>query len=120
MKDFAGDTWIVMEGRAEKEDVPLICIGYKYNLNKVLVFFSIKAAGSTQSGEPYLAKIPDKFGNMCTREVARADIISNYLNKLNIVDLYNQARQAKLALKKMGNTEYIFSLIHDIVGNDCN
>ena len=29
MKDFPGGTWIVMEGRAEKEDVPLVCIGYK-------------------------------------------------------------------------------------------
>ena len=44
MKDFLGGTWIVMEGRAEKDDVPLVCIGYKYNL-KVLVFISSKGAG---------------------------------------------------------------------------
>ena len=44
MKDFLGGTWIVMEGRPEKEDVPLVCVGYTYNLNKVLVFLLTKGA----------------------------------------------------------------------------
>ena len=65
-----------MEGRAEKEDLLLVCIGYKYNLKKLLVFLSTKGAGSIQPGEPYLTKFPDKFGNVCTREVARPDIVS--------------------------------------------
>ena len=98
MKDFPGGTWIEMEGRTEKKDVPYVCIGYKYNLKKVLVFLSTKGAESTQPGEPNLAKFPDNFGNVCTREVARPDIISNYLNKSNIADIHNQARQVELAL----------------------
>ena len=102
MKNFPGDTWIVMKGCSEKEDVPLVCVGYKYNLKKVLVFLSTKGARSTQPGEHYLAKFPYKFGDVCTREVVRPDIISNYFNKSNMVDLHNQARQAKLALKKNG------------------
>ena len=76
----------MMEGRAENEDVLLVCISYKYNLKKVLVFVSTKGAGSSQPGEPYLAKFPDKFGNMCTIEVVRPEIISNYFNKLNMAD----------------------------------
>ena len=102
MKDFPGGTWIVMEGRAEKEYVLLVCIGYKYKLKNVLVFLSTTGAGSIQSGEPHLAKFVDKFGNVCTREVARPDIISNYFNKSSMVDLHNQARQAELALEKKG------------------
>ena len=105
MKDFPGGTWIVMEGHAEIEDVLLVCIGYKYNLKKVLLCLSTKGVGSTQPGEPYLAKLPDEFGNVCARDVARPVIISNYFNKSNMVDLHNQARQAELALKKMGNTK---------------
>ena len=31
MLDMPGGTWIVLEGRDEKEHVPLVCIGYKYN-----------------------------------------------------------------------------------------
>ena len=107
-----------MEGLAEKEDVPLVCIGYKFNLKKVLVFLSTKGAGSTQPGGRYLAKFPDKFGNLCTREVARPDIISNHFNKSNMVDLHDQVRQAELVLEKMGNTECAFLLVHNIVGND--
>ena len=29
MLDMTGGTWMVFEGRDEKEDVPLVCIGYK-------------------------------------------------------------------------------------------
>ena len=108
MKGFPGGTWIVMEGFAESEGVPLVCIGYKYNVKKVLVFISTKGAGSTQPGQPYLAKFPDKFGNVCTREVARPEIISNYFNRSNVVDLHNQARQAELALEKKWVTQNAF------------
>ena len=108
MKYFPGGTWIVMEGYAEKEGVPLVCIGYKYNAKKVLVFITTKGAGSTQPGEPYLAKFADMYGNVCTREVARPEIISNYYNRSNVVDLHNQARQAELALEKKWVTQNAF------------
>ena len=57
MKDFPGGTWIVMKGCAEKEDIPLICIGYKNNLKKVLVL-------------PYLAKFLTNL-TMCAQEKLR-------------------------------------------------
>ena len=100
MKDFPGGTWITLEGRAEKEEVDLVCIGYKYNKKKVLTFICTKGAGSTKGGEPYEAKFPDKFGNVCTRQIARPECISTYFKFSNCVDLHNQARQYDLALEK--------------------
>ena len=49
-------SWIVMEGRVEKEGVHLVAICYKYNKSKVLVFISSKEAGSIVHGEPYEAR----------------------------------------------------------------
>ena len=85
-----------MEGHAEKEDVPLVCIGYSYNIKKILVFLSAKGAGSTQLGELYLAKFPHKFGNVCKTELVWPDIMSNYFNKSNMLNLHNQAQQVKV------------------------
>ena len=48
MLDMTGGTWIVLEGRDEREDVPLVCIGYKYNKKKTLVFLTTKGAGSIE------------------------------------------------------------------------
>ena len=50
-----------MEEYAENEGAPLVCFGYKYNVKKLLIFITTKGAGSTQPGQPYLAKFPDKF-----------------------------------------------------------
>ena len=64
-----------------------------------------KGAGSTNPGEPYQARFPDKFGNVCSREVARPEILSNYFKYSNCVDLHNQARQFDLALEKKWVTQ---------------
>jgi len=102
MKDFPGGTWITMEGRPEKEEVNLVCVGYKYNKKKVLTFVMTKGAGSTRMGEPYKARYPDKYGNVCCRHVSRPEIVSNYFKFSNVVDIHNQARQFDLALEKSG------------------
>ena len=103
MKDFPGGTWIIMEGHAEKENQDLVAIGYKYNTKTVLQFVCTKGAGSTKAGEPYQARFPDKFGNVCVRHVMRPHVISMYFKHSNVVDVHNQARQFELALeKKMG------------------
>ena len=97
---FSGGTWIVLEGRVQPEDIDLISIGYKYNKKIVLTFIATKGARSTDAGEPYKARFPEKFGNVCVRNVARPSIVSNYFNFSNCVDLHNQARQFDLALEK--------------------
>ena len=88
-----------MEGRCNKDDVDLIYIGYKYNKKKVLTFVMTHGASSTTHEEPYEARFPDKFVNVCIRHVARPDIISNYFKFSNVVDVHNQARQYKLAVE---------------------
>ena len=102
MKDWPGGTWITMEGTPVKEGVPLVCIGYKYNKKTVLTFMMTRGAGKTTDGEPYEARFPDKYGNVCIRLVRRPEIISNYFKYSNCVDLHNQARQFDLGLEKSG------------------
>ena len=51
-----------------------------------------REAGATRHGEPYEARFPDKFGNVCVRHVARPEIISNYFLYSNVVGLHNQGR----------------------------
>ena len=76
MKDFPGGTWITLEGRTEEENVDLVCVGYKYNKKTVLTFVFTKGAGSTAPGEPYEARFPDKYSNVCVRQVAHPTIVA--------------------------------------------
>ena len=69
MKDYPGGTWITLQATPVKENVPLICIGYKYNKKKVLTFVMSKGAGKSTDGEPYEARFPDKYGNVCVQLV---------------------------------------------------
>ena len=79
MIDYPGGTWITMEGTTEKTGTDLVIIGYKYNKKKVLTFVMTRGVGSTEKGEPYEARFPDKYGNLCIRHVARPECISNFL-----------------------------------------
>lgn len=115
IKDFPGGIWIVLKGCAEKEAVDLVCIGYKYNKKKVLIFVMTKGAGSTNPGEPYVARFPDKFGNVCPREVGRPEILSNYFKYSNCVDLHNQAHQFDLSLEKWVTQNAYFCLYTSIL-----
>ena len=99
MKDFPGGAWITLEAKTEHEGVDRIYIGYKYK-KKVLCFVLSRGAGSSKAGEPYEARFPDKYGNVCVRHVMRPQIISNYFKYSYCVDLHNQSRQFDLALEK--------------------
>ena len=115
MKHFPGGTWITME--ATVDGVDLVSIGYKYNKKKVLTFVMTKGAGSSRPGEPYVAKFPDSFGNVCIRHIARPDVISNFFDASNKVDLHNQSRQFSLAIeKKWVTTNAYFRLYQTITG----
>ena len=61
--------------------------------------------GKTTAGDPYEAKFPDKFGNVCVREVARPDILSKYFKYSNSIDVHNQSRQYDLSLEKKWVTQ---------------
>lgn len=92
MKDFPGGTWITLVGKTECEEVDLVCIGYKYNKRTILTFLFTLGAGSSTAGEPYQARFPDKFGNLCICHVARPQMVSKYFKYSNVVDPQNEAR----------------------------
>ena len=119
MKDFPGGTWITLTSSLQKdgENIELVCIGYKYNKKSVLTFLTTRGAGKTIDGEPYEARFPDTYGNLCVRHVARPEVLSNYFNFSNVVDLHNQARQFDLKLEKKWIThDGYFRLYTTLVG----
>ena len=63
MQHFPSGTWIVIEGCAGNEGILLICIGYKCNLKKALVFIPTKGAGSMQPGQPYVKVRCNSYAN---------------------------------------------------------
>ena len=104
MEDFPGGTWIVLESEDGATGIDLVCISYKYNNKKVLIFILSKEAGLTSEGEPYEAWFPDRFQNVCFCHVARPQVVSNYFKYCNVVDdLHNQAWWFNLALEKVDN-----------------
>ena len=56
-------------------------------------------------GKPYIAKWPDEYGNLKSREVLRPDIIGRFYSFSNIIDVGNQLRQNELALEKYWQTK---------------
>ena len=90
MKDFPGDTWIVIKTKIENTQSDLVCIGYKYNKKKVLWFTMTRGAGSTEAGVPYEARFLNKHNTVCIHHVSRPDCISNYCKYSNTVNLHNQ------------------------------
>ena len=54
---------------------PLISIGYKYNVQKVLSFIVTDNAGITQVGLPYLSNHLDQFYNVAIHPVAHHLVI---------------------------------------------
>ena len=100
MKDFPGGTWIVMRAKTANTQANLICIGYTYNKKKVICFLMSCGAGSTEPGEPYEARFPDKYGNICVCYVACPNCISNYFKYSNKANIHNQLRHFDLALEK--------------------
>lgn len=100
MKDMPGGCWVVMTGRATKEGVDLVAVGYKYNKKKVLCFVLTRGAGSTKAGVPYKAKFNDAFGNVVSRDVPRPKVLNLYFDNSNCVDMHNQSRQHFLALEE--------------------
>lgn len=87
------------------------------NIATVLTFISTWNAGSTEAGEPYIARFPDEHGNMLEREVDRPELISDYFQDSDVVDSHNKSRQYDLALeKRWSTTDCWFRLITTFAG----
>ena len=64
-KNWPGVSYLVLSSKPMvPRDRLLIAIGWKYNAQKVLSFFVIDNAGSTQTGINYLSKYPDQYTNV--------------------------------------------------------
>ena len=79
-------------------DRPLISIGYKYNVWKVLYFIVTDNSGSTKTGITYLSKYPDQFTNVVILPDARPLVMSKIISSVNEFDSHNNSRQSDLAL----------------------
>jgi hypothetical protein len=76
------------------QGVHLIAVGFKYNKRKhVLHFIMTENAGSTGPGNLYEMKFADQHGNVCICEVSRPEVISEFFDDCNCVDVHNQLRQ---------------------------
>jgi hypothetical protein len=117
MKEWPAGSHIVLEGRATREGVGIIAVGYKYNSRKSLCFICHRDTGSTECTDFYEAKWKDANGNTDSRRVPRPDVMGRYFRVCNRVDMHNHARQSLLALEKhwVSMTGY-FRIITTIVG----
>ena len=106
MKDWPGGSYLVLECKTPENGVDLVAIGYKYNSRRVLTFVMTKDAGSTAPGiNPYIARFPDKYGNVCERKVQRPEIIEEFFDKSDVIDSHNHCRQFRLALERLWLTQ---------------
>jgi hypothetical protein len=128
MKDWPSGSHLVMEckehgmficaykyshrKKGESESVITLLIRSLFVLTQAYLFFSQVIvtlgtwdAGSTTPGEPYMAKWPDKFGNVKSRKVSRPEIIGLYFKVANLIDVHNQLRQSALALEELWLTK---------------
>ena len=70
-----------------------------------------------QDGEPYVAKFPDKLGNLCSRDIPRPKILNRFFRHFNAVDLTNQMRQHHLGLElAWRTTNPMFRVMTTLVG----
>ena len=98
MEEYPSGSSIVLKSNIEDED--LYFVGYKYNSRKVMCFLCSDNAGSFEDGDPYVARFPDKNGNVNKRLVHRPSVLSDYWKVSNKVDVHNQLRQFCLRLEK--------------------
>jgi hypothetical protein len=104
LKDAPGGVHILLEG-VTKDEIPLVAMGYRYSRKTILFFVLTKNGGTTKPGDPYQMKYTDSFGNICTRNVDRPQVVSNFFAGSNVIDTHNQLRQDSLRLEKRWITQ---------------
>jgi hypothetical protein len=72
-----------------------------YLANRCLnISFSTRCSTKPDPNRPYVAKFPDKFGNLCCRKIPRPAVISTYFENSYDIDSLNHMRQHELGLEK--------------------
>ena len=77
---------------------PLIDIGYKYNVQKVLYFIVTENIGITISGITYLSKYPDLFYNVAICPVAHPLVLYKLFGSVNEIESHNKSMKSDLVL----------------------
>jgi hypothetical protein len=70
--------------------------------HKTTLFLVMTHKAGTTPGNPYVVRFTDGFGNLCTRDVERLDVISIIFQNSTVIDSHNQCQQSNLALEKSG------------------
>jgi hypothetical protein len=91
MKNFLLGAYLVLATSMSGTNVELVAIGYKYNSQNNLCFIMTKDAGLTAvlGHHPYIAKFPNKFGNIKKQKVDHPEVISYYFEDSNAIDFHN-------------------------------
>lgn len=64
------------------------------------VSLSTRCSTKQDPDRPYVAKFPDKFGNLRCHKIPRSAVISTYFEKSNFIDSLNHMHQHELGLEK--------------------
>lgn len=106
MKHFPSGAHLVMQCCTPETNIQLVAIGYKFSARKTIFFVMTKNAGQTAPGpKPYVAKFPDRYGNVQERRVKRPEVLSDYFADSDAVDAHNHCRQFRLGLEKYWLTQ---------------
>ena len=122
MDEMAAGTWLVLRATTTK-GVNLIAMGYKYCKSKVLHFIMTEGCGSTEPGQPYIAKFRNRDGKLVKKHIARPKVLVQFFSVANVIDVHNHIRQGTLHLQKWRRTEdcwfRLFTSIIGIILTDC-
>ncbi len=122
MEDMVAETWLVLKARA-KQRVDLIAIGYKNCKNKSLHFIMMEGCGSTEPGQPYIAKFQNLDGKLVKKHIACPKVLVQFFGVVNAIDFQNHIQQGTMWLKKRWQTEdcwfQLFTMIVGIILTDC-
>jgi hypothetical protein len=117
-----GGVHIVLKA-THSNGTPLVALGYRYSKKTTLFFVSHRDAGTTAPGRPYEMKYTDDYRNVQCCLVDCPELISNFFQDSNVIDMHNQVRQFELALeKKWVTTDGFFCLATTLFGihvTDC-
>ena len=81
-------------------DRPIIAIGYKYNMCKVISFIATEYACSTKDGIPNLSKKPNRFSNVSILPVSCTLVMSKLFGYVNEFYSHSKYGHSDLALEK--------------------
>jgi hypothetical protein len=104
LKEIPGGVHIMLEGTT-KDEAPLVAVGYRYSRKTILFFVLTKNGGTSKPGDPYQMKYTDNYGNICTHDVDRPQVISIFFAGSNVINTHNQLRQHSLKLERKWATQ---------------